>query len=202
MALCLAIDQNKPINVFRDEWKRRVRSTHEPLYVRAVGIPYHVESEREDDPSRVDHVWLTLDVPPVGRLNVAINTLSRYNRDAGFDERIRIGILPSTYSRRPEPLLESRDPLDYMVIEAMHAIDFVPMEHDPIEALLVEKCNAAVRAEVWGELYIQNHLGIHQVHSRRASCAVSRDIIGKDGALKLYYRDGLSELLLFKFCGQ
>jgi hypothetical protein len=196
------IDQPKPHNVFREEWKRRVRSERDPIYVRAVGIPYRVESEPEDDPSRIDHVWLTLEVPPIGRLNVAINTLSRYNRDAGFDERIRIGILPSTYARKPEPLLESRDPLDYTVIEAMNAIDFVPMDHDPAEALLIEKCNAAIRAEVWGELYIQKHLGIHQVHSRRASCAVARDIIGQDGALKLYYRDGLAELLMFKFCGQ
>ena len=79
--------------------------------MRAVGNPQRVESERDDDPSRVDHVWLALDVPPIGRLNVAINTLSHYNRDAGFDERIRLGILSAKYTRRPVPLLEARDPL-------------------------------------------------------------------------------------------
>jgi hypothetical protein len=196
------IDKHQPNNFFREEWKRRVRSAKEDIYVRAVGIPHRVEGEQADDPSRVDHVWLSLDVAPIGKINVAINTMSRYNRDAGFDERIRLGILPSTYSRRPERLLESRAPLDYTVIEAMNTIDFVPIEHDPIEALLIDKCNSAIRAEVWGELYIRQHLGIHQVHSRRASCAVERDIIGRDGALKLYYRDGLAELLMFKFCGQ
>lgn len=106
-----AINQPKPHNVFREEWKRRVRNERDPIYVRAVGNPQRVESERDDDPSRVDHVWLALDVPPIGRLNVAINTLSHYNRDAGFDERIRLGILSAKYTRRPVPLLEARDPL-------------------------------------------------------------------------------------------
>ena len=36
----------------------------------------------------------------------------------------------------------------------------------------------------------------------RVSCAVSLDLHNRDGALKLYYPDGVSELLLFKFCGQ
>ena len=35
----------------------------------------------------------------------------------------------------------------------------------------MEKMKRAVRAEVWGELYAREHLGIHQIHSRRASCA-------------------------------
>jgi hypothetical protein len=145
---------------------------------------------------------MTMDVGPVGRLNVAINTLSIYNRDAGYDARVRVGILPSTYTRRPEPLLMKHEPLDYTVIEATNHVEFEPYEHDPLEEFLIRKCNEALRAEVWGELYIREHLGIHQVHSRRASCAVERDIIGRDGGMRLYYRDGTAELLMFKFCGQ
>ena len=179
-----------------------MRNERTPISVRAIGIPYHVEIERESDPSRVDHIWLTMEVPPVGRLIVSINTLSRYNRDAGFDPRVRLGVITSRYKERPEPLLERHEPLDYTVIEATHPVEYVPMEHDPIEELLIERCNSAVRAEVWGELYIHEHLGIHQIHSRRASCAVARDIIGRDGGLRLYFRDGVAELLLFKFCGQ
>ena len=62
---------------------------------------------------------------------------------------------------------------------------------------------AAIRAEVWGELYATDHIGVHQVHSRRASCAVTTDLKSRDGALKLYYpQDNLAEAFLFKFCGQ
>ena len=57
--------------------------------------------------------------------------------------------------------------------------------------------------QAWGDLYIREHPGIHQVHSRRASCAVPRDIVGRDGALRFYFgRDTVCETLLFKFCGQ
>ena len=38
--------------------------------------------------------------------------------------------------------------------------------------------------EAWGELYFRNQLGIHQVHSRRASCSVPQDHIGRDGAIR------------------
>ena len=75
-------------------------------------------------------------------------------------------------------------------------------EHEPLTELLVTKAKTAVRAEVWGELYAKDHLGIHQIHCRRASCAVTTDLKGRDGALKLYYADNTSELFLFKFCGQ
>lgn len=161
-----------------------------------------MEIEPERDPSRVDHVWMTMECPPVGRLIISINTLSRFNRDAGFDPRIRLSIISSRYEERPEPVLERHEPLDYTILESLHPVDYFAVDHDPLEELLITKCNAAVRAEVWGELYIREHLGIHQIHSRRASCAVDHDIIGRDGGLRLYYRDGLAELLLMKFCGQ
>jgi hypothetical protein len=62
---------------------------------------------------------------------------------------------------------------------------------------------AAVRAEVWGDLYARDHLGVHQIHSRRRSAVVNTDFKARDGALKLYYaQDNLAELFLFKFAGQ
>lgn len=179
-----------------------MRNERREIYVRAIGIPYQVEIEPERDPSRVDHVWLTMEIAGVGRLIVAINTLSIFNRNAGYDPRVSLGILSTRYTEKPQPLLENHAPLDYMLIEATNDVPFVAMEHDPLEELLLLKCNAAVRAEVWGELYIREHLGVHQVHSRRSSCAMPRDIIGRDGGLRLYYRDGIAELLMFKFCGQ
>lgn len=192
----------QPNHIIRDQWKTRVYNKRGDLYVRAVGIPLHVELEPERDPRKIDHVWLTLDVPPVGKLTVSINTLSFFNQNAGYDSRVRLAILPTRYVEKPAPLLELHAPLDYTVLESTHEVQFVAMDYEPLEALLIKKCNAAVRAEVWGDLYIREHLGIHQIHSRRASCAVERDMIGKDGGLRLYYSDGVAELLLFKFCGQ
>jgi hypothetical protein len=57
--------------------------------------------------------------------------------------------------------------------------------------------------EVWGAPYYRDLPGIHQIHSRRASCGVGESREGIDGALRFYFREGnRSELLLFKFCGQ
>ena len=72
-----------------------------------------------------------------------------------------------------------------------------------METLLTQKAGAAILMEVWGDIYVHNHAGVHQIHSRRASCAVDQDIVGRDGALKFYYREEqASEMLLLKFCGQ
>ncbi len=56
--------------------------------------------------------------------------------------------------------------------------------------------------EAWGEFYVRNHIGLHQVHSRRASCSVLKDYQGRDGAIRFYFQDGTAEMLLFKYCGQ
>ncbi len=186
----------------REEWKRRVREANHSLYVHVIGIPYNTVIEPHDDETRVDHVWMNIEVPPCGRLSLSVNTLSRLNRDRGFDPRIRMAVVASTYDARPEPLIEEHAPLDYMVIEAMQNVEYKTWEHDALEESLIERGRRAVRIEAWGELYIRRHLGIHQLHSRRASCAVQTDHIGRDGALKLYYPDKTAELLMMKFCGQ
>jgi hypothetical protein len=57
--------------------------------------------------------------------------------------------------------------------------------------------------EAWGDFYFRAHIGVHQIHSRRASNAVPRDLIGRDGAIQFYYREPrVREMLLFKFAGQ
>ena len=179
----------------------KIRTTP-PKFVHVTGVPYTVEVEQSEDPLRVDHVWITLEVPPFGRIRTAINTLSRFNRDAGFDSRVRLGIVAGTWEEKPENgLLEERGQ-DYAMIEAALPVTYEFHETAVLAELLVAKAKSAVRAEVWGELYAQENLGVHQIHSRRASCAVTRDIKGRDGALKLYYADNTSELFLFKFCGQ
>jgi hypothetical protein len=180
----------------------RIRTTP-AKFVQVRGVPYAVALEETSDPLELDHIWLTLEVPPFGRLRVVINTLSRLNRDAGFDARIRVGIVRSTYSEKPATGLEECAGQDYALIEATQKINYEPFEREALSEMLIAKMKIAVRAEVWGDLYARDHLGIHQVHSRRASCAVTHDFKNRDGALKLYYQaDNLAELFLFKFCGQ
>ena len=121
---------------------------------------------------------------------------------AGHHELSSVAILPGTWEEKPENGLLEEPGQDYAMIEAALPVAYEFYEHAPLTELLVTTAKSAVRAEVWGDLYAQEHLGVHQIHSRRASCAVTRDIKGRDGALKLYYADNTTELFLFKFCGQ
>jgi hypothetical protein len=179
----------------------RIR-TSPPKFVHLVGVPYAVQIEESEDPTRLDHVWLTLEVPPFGRLRVAINTLSCLNRDTGFDARVRVAIIRSTYAEKPNTGLEEFPGFDYAKIEAKEKVAFEPYEHDPLAELLMAKAKTAIRAEVWGDLYARDQIGLHQIHSRRASSAVALDIKNRDGALKLFYPDNTAEMFLFKFDGQ
>jgi len=167
-----------------------------------VGIPYRAELEVARTPSHVDHVWLTVEVPPCGEVLISVNTLSRLNLLGGHDPRVRVAILVSRWEERPEPQLEADDGLDYAEMEARMAVDFQLWEHAPLAEMLMAKAQAAVRIEAWGELYRRENLGLHQIHSRRASCAVPVDVIGRDGALRFYLPDGTAEMMLFKYCGQ
>lgn len=180
----------------------RIR-TSPPKFVHVVGVPYFVEVEPASDPEKIDHVWITLEVPPFGRLRLAVNTLSRLNREAGFDARIRVGIVRSTYTEKPPTGLEECPAFDYGKIEAQNNVFYEFYEHEALLELLVTRAKSAVRAEVWGELYARDHIGLHQIHSRRKSCSVPLDLKNRDGALKLFYAaDNAAELFLFKFCGQ
>jgi len=180
----------------------RIR-TSPPKFVHVRGVPYTVAVEENADPLKVDHVYLNVEVPPFGRLRVAVNTLSRLNRDAGFDPRVRVGIIRSTYTEKPVPSLEECAGLDYAKQEEKHSVTYEPCEQAALTEMLVTKMKAAIRAEIWGELYARDHLGIHQIHCRRASKGQPQEVANRDGALKLYYpQDNLAEAFLFKFDGQ
>ncbi len=180
----------------------RIRNSP-PKFVHVVGVPYAVEVEQTEDPLRNDHVWITIEAPPFGRLRCAINTLSRFNRDAGFDSRVRVAIMTSTWTERPPTNLEEVNGLDYAVIDIQLGLKYEAYEHQPLSELIVARAKTAIRAEVWGELYAGDTLGVHQIHCRRASCAVKSDVKSRDGALKLYYaQDNAAEMFFFKFCGQ
>jgi hypothetical protein len=164
---------------------------------------YTVVVEETGDPLKDDHVYLNVEAPPFGRLRVAVNTFSRVNADAGFDGRVRVGIIKSTYAEKPVAGLEECAGLDYTKQEEKHGITYETYERLALTEMLVAKMKAAIRVEIWGELYATDHIGVHQVHSRRASSAVPTDLKSRDGALKLYYpQENAAEAFLFKFHGQ
>ena len=112
-------------------------------------------------------------------------------------------MVKSVWTEKPTPALIEEPGQDYGKLEKVMTILYEPFEPEALADFLIERVKRAIRVEVWGDLYAREHLGVHQIHSRRASCAVSFDLKGRDGALKLYYaEDNAAELFLFKFCGQ
>jgi len=186
----------------REEWACQIFAAGKPLYAHLVGTLLKVELEISDSPDRSDHLLITLDVPPCGFVTLSVNTLSRLNRNANFDPRVRIATVKTSYAGMPEPFIEEAMGLDYATVEAQFHPRWESCERDPLAELLMAKARAALRIEAWGEIYRHENIGVHQIHSRRASCAVKTDLIGHDGALRFYLRDGHAELFLFKFCGQ
>jgi hypothetical protein len=148
-------------------------------------------------------VWIDLDCGRVGRVRGSVNTFSRRNDLAGFDPRIRVGILRSTWETLPDVGVFPSPGLDYAIIESEANVFYETPGKAALERMLVDRARMAVRVEIWGQLYARRKMGLHQIHSRRASCAVPEDLVGHDGALKFYFtRDRVAELVLFKFCGQ
>ena len=170
--------------------------------VRVTGPVISFAAEIDRVPANIDHFWITVDAGIGHPVRIALSTRSRQNAAAGFDPRMRIGIVASTWVELPVAGLEKSAGLDYRAIEASSHVAYTEFERPALELLLAEKTQRATFVEAWGELYIRTHLGIHQVHSMRASSAVPRDLIGRDGAIRFYFPGGISELLLFKYSGQ
>lgn len=137
-----------------------------------------------------------------GQLVVSVNTRSLHNERAGFDSRVRRGILRGTWSTLPVKGVVPCEGFDYAPMEKQANIYYEPCERAELETFLMETSTRATVLEVWGVPYSTPVTGIHQIHSRRASCAISREIQGRDGALQFYFPDQTSLLVFFKFCGQ
>ena len=181
---------------------REIRERHDK-FGHVAGVPVDAQVEYHADEHRVDHVWITIEVAEIGRLRIALNTLSRRNRDAGFDERVRLGIVLSRYEQLPPSGIFDCTRFNYADIESEQNVFYEHFDKIAMQSLLINRGKTAAFVEAWGDLYARNHMGIHQVHSRRASCAVSEDLIGRDGAVKFYFaEEQRSEMMLFKFCGQ
>jgi hypothetical protein len=176
----------------------------ELVVVRGTDLSARVEvSDREE---KIDHVWITMACGLPAPVTVSVNTLSIRSRDAGFDPRVRVGILRGTCARLPQAGFEILERFDYGEIEARNNIFYETLGRGDMESLLLGLCSEAGMIEAWGLPYRRKrNEGIHQVHSRRASCAVPEDIRGRDGGLKFFARrDGEFgwTMVLSKFCGQ
>jgi hypothetical protein len=189
--------------------RHRQRTKHPEFHSRqgefvvTDGEPVAYAAETSVAPANIDHFWITIRTGNPGLLRIAINTYSRNNAAAGFDPRMRVGIVASTWSALPAAGVFKCPGLDYADIESKSVVTFVEYERVALEQLLMEKIRRAIFVEAWGELYARGHLGIHQVHSRRASCSVLKDHQGRDGAIRFYFgEDSSAEMLLFKYCGQ
>ncbi len=180
----------------------RIR-TSPPKFVHVTGVPYVVEIAPAGEPEKAEHVWLTLEVPSLGRMRVVINTMSKLSESAGHNPKVRMGIFHSNWTEKPQTGLIECDGQDYKFVEGKNSLSFKEYDPGQLAEILAARAKSAIRAEVWGDLYARDHLGIRQVHCRRASKAVPDGCTGRDGALKLYYPQGNdAELFLFKFAGQ
>jgi hypothetical protein len=170
--------------------------------VHVVGTPIAFAAEIDRVPANIDHFWITLGTGTGEPIRIALSTHSRQNAAGGFDSWMRVGIVPSTWQTLPVAGLIKSTGLDYNALENFSPVTYIDYERPALELLLTAKTRDAVLIEAWDELYVRTHLGIHQVHSMRASCSVPRDLHGRDGAIRFYYADARAELLLFKYCGQ
>ena len=170
--------------------------------VHLAGTPIAFAAEIDRVPANIDHFWITIGIGTGEPIRIALSTHSRQNAAAGFDARMRLGLIASTWTELAAAGLFKSSGLNYQSLEAAASVVYVEYERPALELLLTDKAKRALFIEAWGELYIRTHLGIHQVHSMRASCSVARDLIGRDGAIRFYFADGTAEMLLFKYCGQ
>lgn len=172
-------------------------------FAAVAGTIESVSVETNDDPRKIDHVWIEVRAGEDGLLQIALNTRSCQSAEAGYDPRISVGVAATTWEELPEAGAWEAESLDYAAIEAAYQISFVLYDRRALEELLLRKAASACFVRGWGEFYIRARLGIHQVHSRHASFAHPVDHQGRDGALEFYFdEEERLELLLFKFSGQ
>ena len=171
--------------------------------VHLVGDHLMARVEKPDHKFSPDHVWISMDPGFSIRFMVSVNTYSIRNGQAGFDPRVRLGILRGTWSSLPERGVSECHHFSYDEIKGIEEVDFLPLERVFLEQMLLDRAHQAILLEAWGSPYLREVPGIHQIHSRRASCAVPETAHGADGALRFYFHEERRmEMLLFKFCGQ
>lgn len=168
-----------------------------------VGTVSAFEVENSAREENIDHVYVTIDAGLDRPVTLSLNTLSFRNRVAGHDPRIRLATLRWRWTHLPLRGLYPLEFFDYETVELLENTDFRLLEREAMEKYFAERCAACRLVEAWGVPYHRTHPGLHQIHSRRASCGVPQDLRGRDGALRFYFdEDQRVELALMKFCGQ
>jgi len=186
------------------------RSAHHPAlhwhgrFVRATGFLLDVHPEPHPDPDLADHLYIEIDCGSPGRLRLALNTRSRRNQLAGFDHRIRMARITTPLDFFPAPGIDLHPGRDYAAIESRYNLFYETLDQFSLEQFLITQAQNALMARAWGILYRRGRqVGIHQLHSRRASCAVHEDLSNLDGGIALYHPEPPRRTLFcFKFCGQ
>lgn len=173
-------------------------------FLHTVGDDLRATVEIHADPLRIDHVWITMDVGRPERLTVSINTFSRRNFDAGFDSRLQVGVRKEQWVTLPGRGVREHPGFNYADEERVSNFFYEHYTREALEEFLLLTAEQAILMEAWGTPYYRRKRqpGLHQIHSRRSSCAVSEDIMNRDGALRFYFADHTSVLCFFKFCGQ
>lgn len=185
-------------SVFRDFTAPLVHAVGNHLKGRVEGRIPRVGKVRS-----LDHLWISMDPGITSRVMVSVNTFSLRHEEIGFDARVRIGMIKGTWETLPERGITECHRFSYDDLEGIEGVEFQPLERVFLERMLLDKVHQAELLEVWGTPYQREYPGIHQIHSRAASCAVPLLVDGRDGALRFYFREERRvELLLFKFCGQ
>ncbi len=172
--------------------------------VRACGRSLDAATERHPNPEKIDHLMVRLDVAGA-ELTLSLNTRSFRNRAAGFDDRVWIALPTERMAEQPQMGLQPSALLNYEVIEARaeEPVVYIPMHREAAEKTLRDAVLGASLVEAWGLLYTKRGLGLHQIHSRRASCGVAEDLRGRDGGLRVTSASGQFQTwVLLKFCGQ
>lgn len=172
-------------------------------FVRVAGPPISYIIERKLNIGRIDHLIILVKAGNSGAIEIALSTYSLQSLNAGYDPRIRVAVVSSSWGALPPAGVSRSAGLDYSVLETTNRIIYRELERKALETLLIDKLGRAVLVEAWGEFYLRVHPGVHQVHSRRASFGVPTDHLQRDGAIRFYFKQtAQAELLLFKFYGQ
>lgn len=175
----------------------------EAALVRAVGSLISARIEPASRPERIDHVWLELDCGLHAPVLIAVNTRSLRNLDAGFDPRVRLGTWRETWKTLPDPQVTAASAFRYAEHETRVNIFYEFLERRDLERILLEAARLSLRITAIGTPYHRPRLGLHQIHSRHASCAVAEERDGLDGALCFHLAtDREARWMFFKFCGQ
>src|SRR5205085_9656921 len=87
-----------------------------------AGTPVAFAAEIDRVLANIDHFWITIGIGAGEPIRVALSTHSRQNAAAGFDARMRVGRIASTWGELPATGLFKSACLDYHALEAASPI--------------------------------------------------------------------------------